>query len=225
MGNNDTVSLETLTQTYNSLLQSYNNTVNQYISYLKNNSTGQDLNGNLEEIPKMQIINGISVINSKQANTVDDCKALCSSITNCTMANYNSDSKKCVIGTTNGTVTLNKSKDTDYAILVDKIYYTTLLSNLNDQLNTTNTSIMNLLSNEGNNQYSNLDSKNNVKSQLKMNNDLLTTHQNDMQGISKDISLLELKHINTESELLTNSYYYWFLFLLVFIFIVFYFVS
>lgn len=220
MENNDTLSLESLTQKYNTLLQSYNTTVNQYVSYL---NTGEDSNGNLEEISNMQIINGLNVINSIQANTVDDCKALCSSVANCTMANYNSDSKNCVIGTKNGKVTLNKSKDTDYAFLVDKIYYTTLLSNLNDELNITNTNIMNVLSNEGNSQYSNLDSENqNVKSQLKMNNDILKARQNEMQGMSKDISLLELKHIHTESELVTNSYYYWFLFLLVAL-IVFYF--
>jgi len=207
--------LETSIQSYNTLLSSYTDTFSKYNAYIQNKNTNSNTNnnnnskGNLEIIPKTTITNGLVSISSSNVNSTDECKAKCATVANCTMANYNANNKTCVLGYENGDVKIANGLDTDSAILADKIYYTTLLSSLNDQLTAKNNEIMNIITTQGNPSYNTLHSEmQTMKQKLESENKMLMDEK-------KNNELLDLEYIQKDSELMTNSYYYWFMFFLV----------
>jgi hypothetical protein len=214
--NNEIVNnLEKSIQSYNDVLSSYTDIFSNYSAYLQNKNTNNDPNSNqnLEIIPQTIITTGLESISSSNTNNVDECKAKCATIANCTMANYNANSKTCVLGSTNGDVKIEKSLDTD-AILLDKIYYKTLLSSLNEQLTAKNSEIMNIITSQGDPNYNTLHSEmQNMKEKLENENKILMDE-------TKNNELLDLEYMQKDSELMTNSYYYWFMFFLVMAFAV-----
>jgi NADH:ubiquinone oxidoreductase subunit 3 (subunit A) len=92
--NSIVLDLETLSMQYRNLLIEYENTVNNYISFLQEESSSPQ--SSMVTI-KNSAFWGANNVGATQTSNVQQCKALCSKNTKCSGATYNTAQKLCLL--------------------------------------------------------------------------------------------------------------------------------
>lgn len=217
--------LETLIQNYDNILLSYTGALNGFITFEQTNGRASRNNNVTNRFKVLKImsnkkINGTNVFRNSLKESVYDCSGQCATVANCTMANYNSNNKQCKLSTNRNNVTISSGTESDYAIVSEQLYYTTLLKDLNDQLMTANDEIISVLLSRGNANYNELYlERQNIKNELEDNYTKLMNEQSKIKQLMSDSEKLDLEYTQTDSELIVNSYYYWFALLLIIVII------
>jgi len=125
------LSLSLMGQEYDALLLQYEQAYKNYIDQISSGS-GDSTNTSSFANMKGQTFWGTSSVSQGASNTVEECQAQCSSISNCTGATFNPDKKYCWIRTGEGDVI--PGLDNDVAIVPKTKQYSDVLYRLNLQL-------------------------------------------------------------------------------------------
>lgn len=127
--------LETLSKQYDIILKQYEQTVLDYISFLK-----QTNNTNPFITLKGQSFWGAQSLLTQQNSTLNACKTLCSTTKNCSGATYDSNLSNCYLRSGKGQTTVSSKNYT--AIVSKNIFYITTLQKLNNDLTIINNKIL-----------------------------------------------------------------------------------
>jgi hypothetical protein len=120
------------------LLNQFNNLVDQYKSVYKQYTDSLD-DDNLIVISDYSY-QGTSSLSQVDMNGSNDCLTNCQNTTNCSGATFNSQSNNCAMDSGIGKLSQSKSFD---AITKKSLYYSYQLSDINNQLMSINTKILN----------------------------------------------------------------------------------
>jgi hypothetical protein len=197
--------LETLSKQYNIILKQYEQNIADYLSYLQEKNTTDTLIS-----IKGQSYWGTKPLSLQQSSTLGKCKILCSTTENCTGATYDSTSSQCFLRS--GESETIPSSENYYAIVSKNIFYLTTLQNLNTELTTINSKILEYI-NSGYKIYniinkdSLLQKKNLTENYYKLAEErkIINQQMQEFETITESISLSNLK---------TNANYYSYLLLL-----------
>ena len=138
------LNLETLRTTYKNLLIQYQQAVANYISYLKQDASSNNIMNKYVTIKGQQFLGG-GALSQNNSATLNDCIASCSSNSQCTGATYNPTNYKqpmCFLRKGDGNLVKGLSSDT--AIVPKGKQLLSIVQNINQQLNETNTKIQQL---------------------------------------------------------------------------------
>lgn len=196
--------LQILSEQFNSLLNEYSNTYQDYMNAINTNDTS------LINIPNSSFI-GQTNISVTSNSSQDDCNSSCTSNNSCVGATFNNSTNECTLGSGDGDVLSDSNSTTSVRSV---IYYGYKLKTLNDQLLNLNQQMSDLVSNDYQQYKQN-------KQQSKQQEDLLN---NNYQALSEDrekinIMMNEFKTLNSaydsENINLTANYYSYILLLIV----------
>jgi hypothetical protein len=138
------LNLETLRTTYKNLLIEYQQAVANYVSYLKQDPSSNSMVTKYVTINGQQFLGG-GALSQNNSATLNDCIASCSSNPQCTGATYNPTNYKqpmCFLRKGDGN--LVKGLSSDIAIVPKGKQLLSIVQNINQQLNETNTKIQQL---------------------------------------------------------------------------------
>ena len=195
--------LETLLKQYDNTLTQYNQLNSEYVTYIKNTNEAS-LSTDLISIDNSEYTG--TTMSEIKSDTVEACRALCSSTSGCSGATYNltkdSTINNCSLKSGDGQINI---KEKYSAIVTKKKDYLNRMKALNTQLTNINTNITNYISTN----------KPNMSSQLADNQNILTQLSNDLSflvgkkdDIDKQIrSVNELDGKIEETSILVNMNY------------------
>jgi len=190
-----------------SLLETeYNNTLIQYQQAYQNYTadlTKYQTNKTFNNILNGRVFWGSSGIKQFSTNDINVCKASCSTMPNCSGATFNSTSNTCWLRSGDGDVF--PGLNTENAIIPDIIQSSNILKKLNAKLLDINTKIINLIQSSTEDYTTQIDTRNNLDTQLKQNyNDLIkeTNHVNKLIRETENID-----ELNNNSQIIINHYY------------------
>jgi len=190
-----------------SLLETeYNNTLIQYQQAYQNYTedlTKYQTNKTFNNILNGRVFWGTSGIKQISTNDINVCKASCSETPNCSGATFNSTSNTCWLRSGDGDVF--PGLNTENAIIPDIIQSSNILKNLNAKLLDINTKIINLIQSSTEDYTTQIQTRNNLDTQLKQNyNDLIkeTNHVNRLIRETENID-----ELNNNSQIIINHYY------------------
>jgi hypothetical protein len=138
------LNLETLRTNYKNLLIQYQQAVANYVNYIKQDSSSNNMVEKYVTVNGKQFL-GSSALSQNNSATLNDCIASCSSNPNCSGATYNPTNYKqpmCFLRTGDGNLVNGLSSD--IAIVPKGKQLLSIVQNINNQLNETNTKILNL---------------------------------------------------------------------------------
>ena len=193
------LSLEMLNKQYNAVLTEYTQTQTDYINYLSNNST----NSTFSSVAGHSYY-GTSTLQTTSQSSVDNCVALCPTISGCSGGTFNSTNNNCQL--VSGTGILNTGADTDYAIVTEDKIYLQKLQSLNKMLSDINNRILIEIS-SGQTEYKEQDEYR-AKQSIALRQNSRTLH---VERAEIDKQLKQLNELNSEQEVSatrTMSYYY-----------------
>jgi hypothetical protein len=133
--------LETLNNEYKNLLIQYQQAVINYVNYLKQDVSGNDISNNMVQIQGSQYL-GTSTLSQNNSPTVDQCQALCASTPGCSGATFNGTNYKqpmCLLRS--GDSDIVNGLPTDYAIVPTGKQLLLIVQKINIQLSDTNSQI------------------------------------------------------------------------------------
>ncbi len=136
------LNLETLRTTYKNLLIEYQQAVANYVNYLKQDPSSN--NNSMVTIKGHQFLGG-GALSQNNSATLNDCIASCSANPQCTGATYNPTNYKqpmCFLRKGDGN--LVKGLSSDIAIVPKGKQLLSIVQNINQKLNETNTKIQQL---------------------------------------------------------------------------------
>jgi len=190
-----------------SLLETeYNNTLIQYQQAYQNYTedlTKYQTNKTFNNILNGRVFWGTSGIKQISTNDINVCKASCSETPNCSGATFNSTSNTCWLRSGDGDVF--PGLNTETAIIPDVIQSSNILKKLNAKLLDINTKIINLIQSSTEDYTTQIQTRNNLDTQLKQNyNDLIkeTNHVNRLIRETENID-----ELNNNSQIIINHYY------------------
>jgi len=190
-----------------SLLETeYNNTLIQYQQAYQNYTedlTKYQTNKTFNNILNGRVFWGTSGIKQISTNDINVCKASCSETPNCSGATFNSTSNTCWLRSGDGDVF--PGLNTENAIIPDVIQSSNILKKLNAKLLDINTKIINLIQSSTEDYTTQIQTRNNLDTQLKQNyNDLIkeTNHVNRLIRETENID-----ELNNNSQIIINHYY------------------
>jgi len=190
-----------------SLLETeYNNTLIQYQQAYQNYTedlTKYQTNKTSNNILNGRVFWGTSGIKQISTNDINVCKASCSETPNCSGATFNSTSNTCWLRSGDGDVF--PGLNTETAIIPDVIQSSNILKKLNAKLLDINTKIINLIQSSTEDYTTQIETRNNLDTQLKQNyNDLIkeTNHVNRLIRETENID-----ELNNNSQIIINHYY------------------
>jgi len=190
-----------------SLLETeYNNTLIQYQQAYQNYTedlTKYQTNKTFNNILNGRVFWGTSGIKQISTNDINVCKASCSETPNCSGATFNSTSNTCWLRSGDGDVF--PGLNTENAIIPDVIQSSNILKKLNAKLLDINTKIINLIQSSTEDYTTQIETRNNLDTQLKQNyNDLIkeTNHVNRLIRETENID-----ELNNNSQIIINHYY------------------
>jgi len=190
-----------------SLLETeYNNTLIQYQQAYQNYTedlTKYQTNKTSNNILNGRVFWGTSGIKQISTNDINVCKASCSETPNCSGATFNSTSNTCWLRSGDGDVF--PGLNTETAIIPDVIQSSNILKKLNAKLLDINTKIINLIQSSTEDYTTQIQTRNNLDTQLKQNyNDLIkeTNHVNRLIRETENID-----ELNNNSQIIINHYY------------------
>ena len=179
-----------------------------------NTSSKPDYNINQTPLTdiKGQAYWGMASINEGAVTTIDECKAMCMSSSQCTGATYNPDKNYCWARSGEGQPM--PALPNDYAIIPSSVKYLNLLSSLNGRLTAINNKIMDVVKN-GEVLYKTQTDESQVQSNvLNQNYNQLKNERNEIQNKLKQYEDLDATKAETDIRLVQNNYYYIFFFLM-----------
>ena len=190
---------ETLSKQYDAVLTQYTQTQTDYVNYLSEYPTNPPLSS-----MQGHTFYGTKTLYTEQKANIDDCVALCPSISGCSGGTFNTSSNNCQL--VSGTGTINTGADTDYAIVTEDKIYLQRLQSLNQMLTDINAQILTAIS-SGQEEYKMQDDYRAVQTgMLQQNSQSLY----DQKAIIEK-RLRELHEIDSEQDITaarTKSYYY-----------------
>jgi hypothetical protein len=150
-----------LTQQFNTLLNEYTETYDNYINTLKAKDN------TFIQIPNYSYIgeSNLSVLNN---TTIDACQSACTLNTDCTGATFNTSLNNCTLASGSGQLIYNT---TGIAIAKKLLYYTTYLKDLNQQMINLNEQMINLSKN-------NYDQSNQNQTQIQQQEQIVKNNYN-----------------------------------------------
>jgi hypothetical protein len=198
----DLMNLQSLDTEFVLLLEQYQQLSNTYFS----------LNAGQSELTSIQgsAINAGNLLSNNSLPSVNCCQSLCSSISNCTAANYDAQSQLCAIGT--GNVELNNiNNNSFYAIASTKTQLLSQLQNINQQLyNILNNSAI-LVKQVNPNSQAQTQQLRIESDKLRINYDLFLKNKLDLDNLIRENADLENEY-NTTSIMVKQSnlsYFFW----------------
>lgn len=138
------LNLETLRTNYKNLLIQYQQAVANYVNYIKQDSSSNNMVEKYVTVNGKQFL-GSSALSQNNSATLNDCIASCSSNPKCSGATYNQTNYKqpmCFLRTGDGNLVNGLSSDV--AIVPKGKQLLSIVQNINNQLNETNTKILDL---------------------------------------------------------------------------------
>jgi hypothetical protein len=138
------LNLETLRTTYKNLLIEYQQAAANYISYLKQDVSSNNIMNKYVTIKGKQFLGG-GALSQNNSATLNDCIASCSANPKCTGATYNPTNYKqpmCFLRKGDGNLVNGLSSDV--AIVPKGKQLLSIVQNINQKLNETNTKIQQL---------------------------------------------------------------------------------
>lgn len=138
------LNLETLRTNYKNLLIQYQQAVANYVNYIKQDPSSNNMVEKYVTINGKQFL-GSSTLSQNNSATLNDCIASCSSNPKCSGATYNQTNYKqpmCFLRTGDGNLVNGLSSD--IAIVPKGKQLLSIVQNINNQLNETNTQILDL---------------------------------------------------------------------------------
>jgi len=205
--NNTILNLETLNSEYNIILKKYEQILSDYSNFLQEQQTPEPLISITG-----QAFWGTKALSTTTSPNVTECKALCSSTTNCSGATYTSNTNQCWLRT--GTGTPIPAADTSYAIITQNMEYLLTLQYLNQRLTTINDNILKAIE-QGQPLYDEQNKNKQIKKYTLQNN--FAKLNEERESIDKTIKEFQnLNEAQIESNLSVNQNYYSYIFLLFF---------
>jgi hypothetical protein len=222
--NSGSLNLEELNMEYETTLMKYNKAKSDYINYVKKinkkstnaetSATTTDTKNNKKKIKLMPGKKFVSSNNTpildSSANTIQECKALCSSNAGCYGASFNSNDKTCIISGSDGSLT--KGSDSDYAMITHSYILLKRSHSLNDQLTKINNKISKMIMSNKKTIFSNNKMSTKKSQDLAINRDQLNEERDVIEQALDEYKDLEENH--EEGDLMTHSNYYSFVLLL-----------
>jgi len=138
------LNLETLRTNYKNLLIQYQQAVANYVNYIKQDSSSNNMVEKYVTVNGKQFL-GSSALSQNNSATLNDCIASCSSNPKCSGATYNPtnyEQPMCFLRTGDGNLVNGLSSD--IAIVPKGKQLLSIVQNINNQLNETNTKILDL---------------------------------------------------------------------------------
>jgi len=138
------LNLETLRTNYKNLLIQYQQAVANYVNYIKQDASSNNMVEKYVTVNGKQFL-GSSALSQNNSATLNDCIASCSSNPKCSGATYNQTNYKqpmCFLRTGDGNLVNGLSSD--IAIVPKGKQLLSIVQNINNQLNETNTKILDL---------------------------------------------------------------------------------
>ena len=191
----------------------YNKAKSDYINYVKKISKNSTKNNE----KKIKLMPGKKFMSSNNtprldssANSLQECKALCSSNSGCYGATFNSNDKTCIISGSDGDLT--KGTDSDYAMITHSYTLLKRSQKLNDQLIKINDKISNIMMSNKKTIFSNNKMSSKKSQALVVNRDQLSEERAIIEQALDEFK--DLEQNQEEGDLMTHSNYYSFLLLL-----------
>lgn len=198
----DLMNLQSLDTEFVLLLEQYQQLSNTYFS----------LNAGQSELTSIQgsAVTRGPLMSFQSLPSVDCCQSLCSSISNCAAANYDSQTEMCVL--TSGNVDLyNTNNNSTYAIASTKTQLLSQLQNINQQLyNILNNSAI-LVKQVNPNSQAQTQQLRIESDKLRINYDLFLKNKLDLDNLIRENADLENEY-NTTSIMVKQSnlsYFFW----------------
>jgi hypothetical protein len=201
------LNLEMLSMRYRNLLIEYENAVNNYISFLRQEA------GN-EKISLVRVNNsaywGTTTVSQVNSSTVQECQASCATNTGCTGATYNSANSICYLRGGDGDLT--RASNTEVAIVPKGKQLLSIIKNINQQLTNINQQIQNK-TNQGQPLYNSQTQQRNLKtSELIRQFIILTEERNKIEQMVNEYQKLDQQQ--NQGNIMINQNYYSFVLLL-----------
>jgi hypothetical protein len=190
-----------------SLLETeYNNTLIQYQQAYQNYTedlTKYQTNKTFNNILNGRVFWGTSGIKQISTNDINVCKASCSETPNCSGATFNSTSNTCWLRSGDGDVF--PGLNTENAIIPDVIQSSNILKKLNAKLLDINTKIINLIQSSTEDYTTQIQTRNNLDTQLKQNYNDLIKETNHVNRLIRETENMD--ELNNNSQIIINHYY------------------
>jgi len=202
------LNLETLSKQYDAVLTEYTQTQTDYINYLSNNPTDSSFSS-----LQGHSYYGTKTIQTTTQSSVDNCVALCPTISGCSGGTFNSTNNSCQL--VSGTGTINADTYTKYAIVKEDKIYLQKLQSLNKMLTNINAKILVLIT-SGQEEYQVQNEYRAVQTGVLQQNSQSLYHQR----ANIEQRLRELNEMNSEQDITatrTKSYYYSYVLFLFFV--------
>ena len=198
--------LETLNKEYENLLIQYQQAVINYVNYLKQDVSGNDLSNNMVQIQGSQYL-GTSALSQNNSPTVDQCQASCASTPGCSGATFNGTNYKqpmCLLRSGDGDIV--NGLPNDYAIVPKQKQLLLIVQKINAQLTDINDQIQRKTT-SGQPIYDKLNEEKNVETEnLQKQFTQLISERENINKLLKEYQTLD--QTQTEGSIMTNKNYY-----------------
>lgn len=196
------MSLQTLSNQFNSILTQYQNLYQEYISTLNTNT---DTSSNIFVTVDNTSYSGGSIISTTTNTSLDACQTSCTSNTSCTGATFNAATNTCNISSGNGTI-VNAANST--AIVQQSLSYSYQLQQLNAQLLAINQQMQSSAENSAT-QYQTTHAENTQQAQiLQQNYQLLNEEKVQIDNMVREYETLSQAYNNGNINVTSNYYSY-----------------
>jgi len=201
--NSTALNLETLSKQYDAVLREYTQTQTDYINYISSLPCKNPSCATLSTLPGYSFY-GTKTLQTTNETSINDCVALCPSISGCSGGTFNSSSKNCQL--VSGSAALNASTETDTAIISEDKIYLQKLASLNSMLTNINNQILTAIT-SGQDEYETQDNTRLIQTKaLQQNSSSLYDQKAEIEQ-----KLRELQELNNEQTITTartTSFYY-----------------
>ena len=202
--------MEMLSNKFNSLLTQYQNTYQDFLNTISSN------NNSFTSIDNSAFVGG-SNINTIQNSSVDNCLTSCSSNKSCTGATFDNSQNTCILSNGNGNIVKSQNQT---AIIKQALYYSYQLQQINQELTTTNNTIMNLADDNSNNMKQTQKNSSEKAEILQKNYNVLEQERMEIEQIIRQYETLNSAYENGSINA-TSNYYSYILYLIIAVFLVF----
>lgn len=210
------LNLESLTINYQTLLIEYQQAVVNYINYIKQQSdvsSNKIVNGDTMVTIKGTQYWGTAGISQNNSSTINECKAACAALRECTGATYNAiDYDKPMCWLRSGESDITPGSENDTAIIKKEQYLLSIVQNLNEKLIDINQQITEIRSDSEPLFESNAEDSQDQNSTLINNYKKLTQDRAKITQLMNEYQSLEEQQI--QGDIKINQNYYSFLLLI-----------
>ena len=186
--------IQTLSNKFNALLSKYQSTYTDFINSINDTSLTTVNNS---------AFTGISVINTTQTSSVNDCSTSCSSNSSCSGATFTTNNNSCALSSGNGNI-VNLANST--AIVKKGMYYSYKLQKINQQLMDINQAINSNINKSYGDYQNNLETATQRDQALQQNYSVLTDEREHIEQIVREFETLNSAQEN--GDITATMHYY-----------------